>query len=138
VEYALAVVHASPVVGLALGAEVSLAVGVEQVVLGEHHAHPPTISAPRCAPDRRMSRTCANLATSLVPRYDFKLNAMRDAYEVDKEKMVVVRHIFCMVGVEGASIHAIKHAFEREGVPRRAGANAGIGPSSRPELPTAG
>ena len=34
-------------------------------------------------------------------RYGFKLNAARDAYEVDEAEMEVIRRIFRMVGVEG-------------------------------------
>lgn len=36
-------------------------------------------------------------------RYGFKLNAARDAYEVDEAEMEVIRRIFRMVGIEGRS-----------------------------------
>jgi len=50
------------------------------------------------------------------PRYGFRVNASRDGYEVDEEKMRVVRRIFRMVA-EGTTVRAIKLTFEREGIP---------------------
>jgi site-specific DNA recombinase len=55
------------------------------------------------------------------PRYGFKLNASRDGYEVDEEKMRVVRRIFREVA-EGTTFLAIAHVLEREGVPTPRGA----------------
>src|SRR5215212_3847709 len=55
------------------------------------------------------------------PRYGFKLNATRDAYEVDEEKMVVVRRIFREV-TDGTTFRAIALRLEREGVPTPQGA----------------
>ncbi len=55
------------------------------------------------------------------PRYGFKLNATRDAYEVDEEKMVVVRRIFREVA-NGTTLRAIALKLEREGVPTPRGA----------------
>ena len=55
------------------------------------------------------------------PRYGFVLNASRDGYEVDEGRMRVVRRIFCEVD-EGATLRAIAHALEREGVPTPRGA----------------
>jgi site-specific DNA recombinase len=55
------------------------------------------------------------------PRYGFKLNASRDGYEVDEEKMAVVRRIFGEVA-DGTSLRAIGSALEREGVPTPRGA----------------
>jgi site-specific DNA recombinase len=55
------------------------------------------------------------------PRYGFKLNASRDAYEVDEERMRVVRRIFREVA-EGTTFRAIGLALEREGVPTPKGA----------------
>jgi site-specific DNA recombinase len=55
------------------------------------------------------------LATS-APDYGFRYNAARDGYEIDKEKMSVVRRIFRMVGVEGMTLHAVKVALQRDGV----------------------
>jgi site-specific DNA recombinase len=56
--------------------------------------------------------------------FGFRYNAARDGYEVDEATMPIVRRVFRMVGVEGASLHAVKRALEREGVPepRRAAA----------------
>ncbi len=55
------------------------------------------------------------------PRYGFKLNGSRDGYDVDEEKIEVVRRIFRMVA-EGTSLRAIKLALEREGIPTPRGA----------------
>ncbi len=55
------------------------------------------------------------------PRYGFKLNSARDGYEVDEERMRVVRRIFGMVA-EGDTLRSIKLALEREGVPTPRGA----------------
>jgi site-specific DNA recombinase len=52
-----------------------------------------------------------------TPNYGFRFNASRDGYEVDEERMAVVRRIFRMVAVEGATTHAVARALEREGVP---------------------
>jgi site-specific DNA recombinase len=49
------------------------------------------------------------------PNYGFKLNAMRNGYEVHEEDMRVVRRIFEMVGVENRTLHAVSRALEREG-----------------------
>jgi site-specific DNA recombinase len=55
------------------------------------------------------------------PNYGFKLNAARDNYVVDPAEMQVVERIFRMIGAEGATIHAVKHTLEREGVPTPTG-----------------
>ena len=49
--------------------------------------------------------------------YGFGYDAARDGYEIDEEAMRVVRRIFRMVGPEGATLHAVKRTFEREGLP---------------------
>jgi site-specific DNA recombinase len=54
-------------------------------------------------------------------RYGFRPNDARDGYEIDEEKMQVVRRIFRMVA-EGFTFRAIKLAFEREGIPTPKGA----------------
>ena len=56
-----------------------------------------------------------------TPNYGFRYNAARDGYEVDEEKMQVVRRIFRMVGVEGVSTHGVARTLEREGVPNPGG-----------------
>jgi hypothetical protein len=38
------------------------------------------------------------------------MNATRDSYEVDEERMAVVRRAFRMVGVEGAGIYSVHKA----------------------------
>ena len=45
-----------------------------------------------------------------------------ERYEVDPDKMPLVRRIFRMVGGEGRSLTAVKTAFEREGIPTPRGA----------------
>ncbi len=50
------------------------------------------------------------------PRYGSTLNASRDGYEVDEEKMQVVRRIFREVA-EGTTLRTIKLELESEGVP---------------------
>jgi site-specific DNA recombinase len=52
-----------------------------------------------------------------TPNYGFRYNATRDGYEVDEERMAVVRRIIRMIGVEGCTLHAVKRTLEREGVP---------------------
>ena len=49
--------------------------------------------------------------------YGFGYDAARDGYEIDEEAVRVVRRIFRMVGAEGATLHAVKRTFEREGLP---------------------
>src|SRR5215218_8873033 len=55
------------------------------------------------------------------PRYGFKLNAARDCYEVDEEKMALVRRIFREVA-NGTTLQDIALKLEREGVPTPQGA----------------
>ena len=43
-----------------------------------------------------------------TPNFGFRYNAARDGYEVDEATMPTVRRIFRMVGVEGASLHAVQ------------------------------
>jgi site-specific DNA recombinase len=64
----------------------------------------------------RKAREGKVLAT-YAPRYGFKLNAARDAYEVNEAEMEVVRHIFRMVGVEARSLRSVARALEQQGVP---------------------
>ena len=51
-----------------------------------------------------------------TPNYGFRYNASRDGYEVDEEKMAVVRRIFRMVAVEGVSTHGVAKTLEREAI----------------------
>ena len=50
------------------------------------------------------------------PTHGFRINATRDGYEIDEEKMAVVRRVFRMVGAEGAGIYGVHKTLEREGV----------------------
>jgi site-specific DNA recombinase len=52
-----------------------------------------------------------------VPNYGFKYNEERDGYEVDEERMEIVRGIIRMIGTEGSTLYAVKRALERQGVP---------------------
>ena len=54
------------------------------------------------------------IIASHTPDYGFKYTASKDAYEVDEERMRVVRHIFCMAGTEGRSIHEITKILAAE------------------------
>jgi hypothetical protein len=56
-----------------------------------------------------------------TPNYGFRFNEARDGYEIDEEKMAVVRRIFHMVAVEGVNTHGIARTLEREGVPNPGG-----------------
>jgi site-specific DNA recombinase len=56
-----------------------------------------------------------------TPNYGFRYNAARDGYEVDVEKMAMVRRIFRMMAVEGVSTHGVAKTLEREGVPNPGG-----------------
>jgi len=48
--------------------------------------------------------------------YGFRLNTVRDGYEIDEDKMRVVKRIFYMAGVEGRSLRGIQKALAAEGV----------------------
>lgn len=61
------------------------------------------------------------LAAAPRPRYGFRYNVRRDGYKVDEETMPVVRRIFRLFGQEGASVHSVRDALEREGVPAPSG-----------------
>ncbi len=50
------------------------------------------------------------------PNYGFRYNDARDNYVVDEESMRIIARIFRMIGAEGQTMHAVKRAFEREGV----------------------
>jgi site-specific DNA recombinase len=48
--------------------------------------------------------------------YGFRFNAARDGYEVDEEKMTVVKRIFRWIGVEGLAIRRVRKALDDLGV----------------------
>ena len=56
-----------------------------------------------------------------TPNYGFKYNETRDGYEVDEERMEIVRRIVRMIGDEGRTLYAVKRSLEREGVPTLSG-----------------
>lgn len=56
-----------------------------------------------------------------TPNYGFRFNEARDGYEVDGERMAVVRRIFRMVAVEGKTTHGVARTLELEGVPNPGG-----------------
>ena len=56
-----------------------------------------------------------------APNYGFRFNPSRDGYEVDEEKMRVVRRIFYMVGVERRALNAVKRVLEAEKIPTPTG-----------------
>jgi len=52
-----------------------------------------------------------------TPDYGFRYTEDREGYEVEPEKMAIVRRIFEMVGREGKTLHGTKKILDREGVP---------------------
>jgi hypothetical protein len=54
------------------------------------------------------------------PNYGFSFNDRRDGYEVDEEKMAVVRRIIHMAA-DGTPVHGIKRVLDAESVPTPAG-----------------
>jgi site-specific DNA recombinase len=56
-----------------------------------------------------------------TPNFGFRFNESRDAYEVNEEKMAIVRRIFRMVAVEGTSTHRVPRTLELEGIPNPGG-----------------
>lgn len=54
-------------------------------------------------------------------KYGFRLNEARDAYEVDEERMSIVRRIFHMIGVDGTTSNAVMRLLDAEGVPTPGG-----------------
>jgi hypothetical protein len=51
-----------------------------------------------------------NVIATYGPIQGYRMNATRDSYEVDEERMAVVRRAFRMVGVEGAGIYSVHKA----------------------------
>lgn len=64
---------------------------------------------------RKKVRQGKILATHTVD-YGFRFNAARDGYEVDEEKMAVVKSIFRWVGMEGWSVRRVRKALDELGV----------------------
>ena len=64
---------------------------------------------------RKKARQGKILATHTAD-YGFRFNAARDGYEVDEEKMAVVKRIFRWIGVEGWAIRRVRKALDDLGV----------------------
>jgi site-specific DNA recombinase len=62
-----------------------------------------------------------NVVNTKRTRYGFKATADGRGYEVDEEKMNIVRRIFYMVGVEKVGVHRVITAFKKEGIPTPTG-----------------
>jgi site-specific DNA recombinase len=52
-----------------------------------------------------------------APNYGFRYNEERDGYEVDEERMEVVRGIVRMIGIESSTLYAVKRTLEQQGMP---------------------
>ena len=62
-----------------------------------------------------------NIVNTKRTRYGFKANADGTGYEVDEEKMGIVRRIFHMIGVDKVGVHGVITAFKKEGIPTPTG-----------------
>src|SRR5215207_1766350 len=62
-----------------------------------------------------------NIVNTKRTRYGFKANTAGTGYEVDEEKMEVVRRIFHMIGIERVGVHKVITAFKKEGIPTPTG-----------------
>ncbi|MDQ3999527.1 MAG: recombinase family protein [Actinomycetota bacterium] len=49
-------------------------------------------------------------------RFGFRFNSNKDGYELDPEKMAIVKEIFHMAGVERRPLHAIRRSLEEAGI----------------------
>jgi site-specific DNA recombinase len=49
-------------------------------------------------------------------RFGFRFNSEKDGYELDLEKMAIVKEIFRMAGVERRPLHAIRRSLEDAGI----------------------
>jgi site-specific DNA recombinase len=49
-------------------------------------------------------------------RFGFRFNSNKDGYELDPEKMAIVKEIFRMAGVERRPLHAIRRSLEEAGI----------------------
>jgi site-specific DNA recombinase len=54
-------------------------------------------------------------------RYGFRADASGVGYEVDEEKMAVVRRIFHLIGVDKVGVHSVITSLKREGIPTPTG-----------------
>jgi hypothetical protein len=63
------------------------------------------------------ARTRGKIVPGRFAPYGFTYDKEAGNYRVDEERMRHVRRVFRMVGSEGETLHAVKIAFQREGVP---------------------
>src|SRR5215218_956771 len=56
-----------------------------------------------------------------VLRYGFKTNVDGTGYEIDEEKIRIIRRKFHMVGVDKVRVHGVITAFKKEGIPTPTG-----------------
>jgi site-specific DNA recombinase len=52
-----------------------------------------------------------------TPNYGFRFNEARNGYEIDEERMAIVRRAVRMIGAEGHTLYGVKRALEKEGIP---------------------
>jgi site-specific DNA recombinase len=64
-----------------------------------------------------------NIVNAKRTRFGFTATADGKGYEVDEEKMVIVRRIFHMIGVEKVGVHGVITAFKKEALPTPTGKN---------------
>jgi Recombinase len=67
------------------------------------------------------ARTRGKVVPGRYAPYGFTYDKEAGNYRVDEERMRHVGRLFHMVGSEGAAPHAVKSAFQREGVPTPGG-----------------
>jgi DNA invertase Pin-like site-specific DNA recombinase len=60
--------------------------------------------------------------------FGFKYNEKRDGLILDEERILIVKRMFYMAGVEGSPIYAIKRALDADGVPTPTGKASGWAP----------
>jgi len=60
--------------------------------------------------------------------FGFKYNEKRDGLILDEERILIVKRIFYMAGLEGQLIYAIKRALDADGVPTPTGKRGGWAP----------
>jgi site-specific DNA recombinase len=67
------------------------------------------------------ARTRGKIVPGRYAPYGFIYDKEAGNYHVDEERMRHVQRLFRMVGSEGATLYAVKHTFQREGVPTPGG-----------------
>ncbi len=60
--------------------------------------------------------------------FGFKYNEKRDGLILDEERILIVKRMFYMAGLEGSPIYAIKRALDADGVPTPTGKRSGWAP----------